>query len=413
VSGSVVVTGITANDAMDLANTRHGRTLTSVFGARLLSEEERQKTLLVLAVEGDEELDEEKVLADVSRLFETCALSRSDDDSTKFGDLYEVKILRVCNEEDANRILQMAKEYSSRGPLSENTPIFPSLSEIYNNLLSKSTTTTDTPSTLSLKLLCEDSFSRQSKSSRAKLTSWKNRVQRGLLIEKFGFMATVLLKRCLDQYDRDTFLASGGGAASFRFDLRSKLKENMEKTIGDLFSQQVTTLEKTTLKGFKEELLKFSRRSGSGVNYDDNAAALRAASFSFDETMSELEIVQLGLTKTTLSQEMLSKLDEALLSFPESPAAKFHEMRSIKKKAAKQKQKPKDKSIDIGVNLVAMVRPDGFGNLQGFAGYTMGSNGITVGVHNDADAPETLSQFGGTRPPFLRVQPKLNFDVEL
>ena len=159
--------------------------------------------------------------------------------------------------------------------------------------------------------------------------------------------------------------------------------------------------------------MKFSRRSGSGVNYDDNAAALRAASFSFDETMSELEIVQLGLTKMTLSQEMLSKLDEALLSFPESPAAKFHEMRSIKKKAAKQKQKPKDKSIDIGVNLVAMVRPDGFGNLQGFAGYTMGSNGITVGVHNDADAPETLSQFGGTRPPFLRVQPKLNFDVEL
>jgi hypothetical protein len=43
----------------------------------------------------------------------------------------------------------------------------------------------------------------------------------------------------------------------------------------------------------------------------------------------------------------------------------------------------------------------------------MGGNSLTFGVHNDADDPQTIAQFGGVRPPLLRVQPKLRVDVEL
>lgn len=61
-----------------------------------------------------------------------------------------------------------------------------------------------------------------------------------------------------------------------------------------------------------------------------------------------------------------------------------------------------------------MFRPDGFGNLQGFAGYTgKGGNTVTCGVCNDADSPEVLNAFGGMRPPVLRVQGKVNLDVDL
>ena len=60
-----------------------------------------------------------------------------------------------------------------------------------------------------------------------------------------------------------------------------------------------------------------------------------------------------------------------------------------------------------------MIRPDGFGNFQGFAGYNMGPHSVTVGLHNDADDPSTIAQFGGVRPPFFRIQPKLKLDVEL
>ena len=48
--------------------------------------------------------------------------------------------------------------------------------------------------------------------------------------------------------------------------------------------------------------------------------------------------------------------------------------------------------MDIGLDLVAMIRPDGFGNLQGFGGYQLGGNNIIVGVHNYADDPGVISQ---------------------
>ena len=69
--------------------------------------------------------------------------------------------------------------------------------------------------------------------------------------------------------------------------------------------------------------------------------------------------------------------------------------------------------MDLGLDLVAMLRPDGFGSLQGFAGYNMGGNSVTFGIHNDADDPATIAQFGGVRPPLLRIQPKLRVNVEM
>ena len=83
------------------------------------------------------------------------------------------------------------------------------------------------------------------------------------------------------------------------------------------------------------------------------------------------------------------------------------------KAAASREKKPTQRSIDFGLDFVGMIRPDGYGSLQGFAGYQMGGNQVIVGVCNDADSPEVISQFGGVRPPFIRVQPKLKLDIEL
>jgi hypothetical protein len=107
-----------------------------------------------------------------------------------------------------------------------------------------------------------------------------------------------------------------------------------------------------------------------------------------------------------------------LLAFPDSPAAKIKRSQQVQKVVSKEsrnkKKKPGQRSFGLGVDLVAMIRPDGFGSLQGFAGYALpGGNSITVGIHNDADDPQVIAQFGGVRPPLLRVQPKLRIDVEL
>jgi hypothetical protein len=109
---------------------------------------------------------------------------------------------------------------------------------------------------------------------------------------------------------------------------------------------------------------------------------------------------------------MSSKLNDALMAFPDSPAAKIKRTEQVKKVVSKER-KPKSRAVEFGLDLVALLRPDGFGSLQGFAGYQLGGNSLTFGVHNDADDPQVIAQFGGVRPPLLRVQPKLRVDVEL
>ncbi len=196
--------------------------------------------------------------------------------------------------------------------------------------------------------------------------------------------------------------------------MRSKLQGRVETAIRELFKAQVDILEKATLKKFNGMLLRQYGKDNEGQEqfYNDNAAAMRAAAFSFETAVQELEVPSLSLTKARAVAEIDMKLGTALNEFPTSPAARLKNMREVTRAANKQK-KPTERSIDLGLDLVAMIRPDGFGNLQGFAGYQLGGNNVIVGVHNDADAPDVISQFGGKRPPFIRVQPKLKVDVEL
>jgi hypothetical protein len=219
----------------------------------------------------------------------------------------------------------------------------------------------------------------------------------------------------MESFDRDTISAAGiaGSVASYRLEVRSKLKGRVESAIRELFKLQVEILEKSTLKKFNAMLLrKYKDNEGTEQFYNDNAAAVRSAAFAFDNAMEDLEVPSLSLTKSKASQEMSTKLNSALLSFPDSPSARLKQMNQVSR-AVNKKKEPTERKVDLGLDLVAMIRPDGFGNLQGFGGYQLGGNNIVVGVHNDADEPGVISQFGGKRPPFLRVQPKLKVDIEL
>jgi hypothetical protein len=165
------------------------------------------------------------------------------------------------------------------------------------------------------------------------------------------------------------------------------------------------------LKKFQAQLLRTTSSSEESA-FDDSAAAMRTWAYNFDSTMSELEVSSLGLTKDKASREMSAKLNEVLTEFPDSPQAQLKRLKQVKKTTSKER-KPTQRAVDLGLDLVAMIRPDGFGSLQGFAGYQLGGNSITVGIHNDADDPQVIAQFGGVRPPLLRVQPKLRVDIEL
>jgi Root hair defective 3 GTP-binding protein (RHD3) len=254
---------------------------------------------------------------------------------------------------------------------------------------------------------------------RAKVSNWKSRIGRGLFIQDFGSEVATLRKRILDLYDSETRLGVGvATVAPYRYEMRQQLQQYMDTSIKQVFQGQVTNLEKATLKRFNAALLltvdnnKNTKESAESIQ-GKNAATMRKEALLFETVLDDLAVPELGLTKDKAIRTLTTKLNNALNTFRDSPAAKLKRLQQVTKVVNKEKE-PGQRSISFGLDLVAMLRPDGFGSLQGFAGYQLpGGNSITFGVHNDADDPQVIAQFGGVRPPLLRVQPKLRVDVEM
>lgn len=404
VSASIIVSGITESDVeIGFDETRHGKTLTGIFKAKISSGDEEKVTLIITV---PVEVDEEKIVADAKAIYESAKAEAESE--VDFESLYDISVEVVSSASDAERVMNVASEAASKSEVKSRE-----IEQIYSN---ENSTTEASPSATAAMLACDESYSKNYKTARAKLTAWKSRTARGLTVDNFGTSAAQLIKRTMELYDRDTISAAGiaGSVASYRLASRSKLESRMENAIRELFQAQVENLEKSTLKKFNAMLLRKHGKDNEGKEafYNDNASAVTSALFLYDAALDELEIPSLSLTKAKASQEMSSKVNTALLTFPDSPAAKLKDMKQVTKAVNKQKQ-PTERKVDLGLDLVAMVRPDGFGNLQGFGGYQLGGNNIIVGIHNDADSPDVIAQFGGKRPPFLRVQPKLKVDIEL
>lgn len=274
----------------------------------------------------------------------------------------------------------------------------------------------DPPQLASAFVTVSNAHSKQARSARAKIASWRSRVTRGLLVDGFGKEAQNLIQRTLSTFDAETLSAAGlPTVATYRFEMRSQLQSLVDNAIRELFNGQVSNLEKKTMKRLRSQLLKNINNNNikeAEDAVDNNAVALRAATFAFETGMEDLEIPSLGLSKAKATRDMTTKLNNELMTFPDSPMAKLKRAKQVKKVVNKER-KPSERAIDFGLDLVAMLRPDGFGSCQGFFQYSLAGSSLTFGVHNDADDPQVIATFGGVRPPLLRVQPKLRVDVEL
>jgi hypothetical protein len=255
-------------------------------------------------------------------------------------------------------------------------------------------------------------YTKQSRATRAKISSWRGRVARGLWVEGFGSDAESLRNRMMGSFDSETLAAAGlPGVAPYRSEMRNQLESLVDSSIRELFAAQVGNLEKSILKKCRAQLLKKLDAAPEDAP-SENAAIIKSVSFSFENAMTDLEVPSLSLSKAYACRDMEAKLADEVLTFADSPAAQIKRTKKVSKVTSKEK-KPGQRAVDFGLDLVAMLRPDGYGSLQGFAGYNVGGNSVTFGIHNDADDPQTIAQFGGVRPPLLRIQPKLRVDVEM
>eukprot|EP00977_Amphora_coffeiformis_P005971 scaffold1271_cov167-Amphora_coffeaeformis.AAC.6 len=347
-AGAIIVDGVTIGDLQaGLADSRHGRTLTALFRARMqLMEGPPSKQTLIIAVHGSEDsFDKDAIVEDVHLLFEAVAAEK--EGTPSFEDAYEIF---VTSAEDKSKVLSLASE-ASKGALSDS-----SLTESYNKVKSSNFAALglDTPSTAKAFVDVGNAFGYYTRVARAKVAAWKSRVARGLLIDDFGASATELRQIVLQGFDSDTLAAAGLPlVADYRVNMRASLQAFVETGITDIFSSLLQNLEKKILKRFNAALLKTMNDPAESL-MNSNAATVRRETFAFEKSVEAYAVPSLGLNK--------------------------------------------DKAIR---------------DLQGFCGYQLGGNSLTFGIHNDADDPQVIAQFGGVRPPLLRVQPKLRVDVEM
>ena len=293
-------------------------------------------------------------------------------------------------------------------------------------LLSLSILLAPTSSTVPLPMSSLDSYAYSEALSlfQPRLASWESRVYgRGLAVDNFGEKAEAAIRDDEDRYDGLSAAALTGGGEGGLKERRAKkqrVMEVVEDGIRGLWERQMEDVRDKVKRDFKRDMLrnfKVDRTTGEKVPQDDTGATpgslMRKAVFDFERRTEELSVPRLGLVKTKASQELSNTLASLIDNFDASPAAQLKVMSTIKKSASKPKP-PSDRGVTPTFHLVSMIRPDGFGNLQGFCGYNFGGgHTVTVGVCNDADSPEVLNGFGGMRPPLVRIQPKVNIDIDL
>jgi len=434
VASAVVLDGVTEGDVVQgssedsggLINSRHGVTLTMLFRARLCNPENQKKQLLVLCIPSGSKHEDESVRTQIQLLYAAVvAETKEEETSFTFQDLYDLEI-RSVSPNESEEVIRMAKE-NAKSDENESEGLSSALLNAQKVIKETAITSLDlnSPHIATSFLAVTNVYTKQSKFVRAKIASWKSRSSRGLLIDSFGAKVEQLIEHTKQTYDRETLFVVGlPNVSSSRKLFRKQLLDVLESAIPQLYEEQVTNLEEMALRKFRNQLLKrtvSSSTDGSGKkgiydreekNMEESAAILRAAALTFETTIESLNVPSLNLPYANIIRKFSDNLQNELEAFPESSMAKIKRFKTVEK-VINRERKPQERALSFGIDLVAMLRPDGFGSLQGFCGYQLPGGSVTFGIHNDADDPQVISQFGGLRPPLLRVQPKLKVDLEM
>ena len=244
----------------------------------------------------------------------------------------------------------------------------------------------------------------------ATMNQWRKRIGGGKMVGKFGARAQELLEKVQKSFFDKT---RGSLMIRDRVERSQQLTNSIQSAAAGLFRQQLNLAVNSCTLDFKKELIALAAKDDDSVQTEEQQL-LRKAVFSFRSIATELEVDSLGLSATASVEEFSNSLQTVVTEFPESPAAKLEAVRKMEKQAKKGKKKG-SRAVNIGLNLVGMLRPPGYGNLQGFVGYATSLLGLPLdlmlGVQNDGDSPEVMGE--DREYPLLRLQPKIHFDVDI
>jgi hypothetical protein len=255
----------------------------------------------------------------------------------------------------------------------------------------------------------------------AAVLHWQTRIAAGKTVGRFAERAAHLLASARGDYNARVIGTSE--MVLERSERLQRLQEHALLAANKSFRQQLVLLEYTAADSFREKLVKLLRSkpfnqggtnketAGAAVPVEEpERAALRETVAEFRAQAAELEDAELGMVLTDdRVDEVTAALEQLMAEFPESSLAKLEEVRKLERYTTAaaatsgrergttvpgrgRRRRGLARALGVSLGLVGMLRPPGFGNLQGFVGYATSVFGtpldLLLGVQNDGDAPE-------------------------
>lgn len=208
-------------------------------------------------------------------------------------------------------------------------------------------------------------------------------MERGQAVANFGDAASSLLADTLDAFDAAT-QSSACAIGPRRKDRREELEKLITADLRSLFSLQLADLQKQSLKRFEARLLQLLSGVKDAAALPDEAGEREVRKFALAFATSAARLVVPGVAGSPGAREETEAFSEALAAtrndFDESAPAKVLRLNRLERKVQRSRKLPKNpRSIVPGLHLTGMLRQVGAGNLQGFAGYTLGPHSVTMG----------------------------------
>lgn len=249
---------------------------------------------------------------------------------------------------------------------------------------------------------CDVAYDAQQRPALGQLNRWTSEVDRGRTIASFGDKATTLLDNALEKYDRDT---ATHASSAIRAKKRSELQSSLQARVRALFNKQILLLQNSALQKFKDILMSNVTHPGQDT---DTSAALRRVDEWFARKAEALLVPSMRLSFRSARQEVQNALHTYGEGFANSPTAQLQAMQQMEREA--HRPPPRVRNLEFGLGLNAACRPAGFGNFQLITGYSRGPHTMQFTLVNDKDAAE---QEGQGQVPFFRIQPTINTTIDL
>ena len=237
------------------------------------------------------------------------------------------------------------------------------------------------------------------------INHWNSYVSNGKVIENFGSSVSDFLSGMMEEFEKT--LPSTLRNSSISLGKIKELSDMVQGRITSLFTSQLLILQTQALDKFKDILVWQAKHSQKDFEFEKGIAILEVNDW-FESKASKISIPEMRLDYNGAKKELQQVLGEVSEKFKDSAVSKLISIQKTNKKTSKGKLK--QSGVVVGFGVTAAVRPRGFGNLQFVSSYSHGPHVFNFSLVNDLDVAE---QEGQTRIKPVRIQPSLNFDVDI